>query len=195
MKWPKRDRECRAVIPNQVKDLERALKHVKEHVVCVQAGGNVGYWPKYLSTRFETVYTFEPDAENYDCLQQNVTEPNIVTQCAALGDEYSRGGLDGDPINCGSYQVCDGDDFDVITIDSLKLDALDFLCLDIEGMELKAIEGGIETIKTYSPVIMVEDKGHSERYGSKVGDIASFLEDYGYEVIDKIHRDIILARP
>lgn len=195
MKYPKRDRMCSMVADSELHTVELALKHVKNFRNCIQAGGNVGYWPKYLSTKFDTVYTFEPDEENYDCLQLNVGEDNVIKQRAALGECYSRGKVVGSPTNCGAYQVEDGDDFDVIAIDSLEIDNVDFVCLDIEGLELQAIKGAIDTIKTYSPVIMIEDKGCSEKYGYKKGDVAIFLESFGYKVVEELPRDVILARP
>lgn len=196
MRFPSRDVECRAVVPFQIGDVERALVHVKDFDTCLQAGGNVGYWPIYLSDKFKKVYTFEPDEENYGCLRDNVDEDNVIMARAALGDERTVGSLDGDPRNCGAYQIDEeGSDFDIITIDSLELTSLGLLCLDIEGYELKALQGGIETIKKYSPVIMLEDKGLSERYGSKKGAVETYLEEYGYEVVDRIHRDVILAKP
>jgi len=43
-----------------------------------------------------------------------------------------------------------------IKIDSLGLSRLDFLKLDVEGMELDALEGANETVHQFRPVILVE---------------------------------------
>ena len=66
--WPDHDRDCHPVVPNQLSDLDYALNYTKQNKVCIQAGGNVGVWPKKLSTIFDVVYTFEPDPENFNCL-------------------------------------------------------------------------------------------------------------------------------
>lgn len=191
VKFPRRDVECRQVVPFQVGDVERALAHVKKFDLCIQAGGNVGIWPKYLSGKFGEVYTFEPDRENFDCLIENTMGiDNIKPIMAALGDAEVFASLDGNPKNCGAYQICEGDDFPVFTIDGLGLDP-DFICLDIEGFEFKALMGGVQTIMRCHPVIMYEDKGLSERYGTKKGHIAEFLQDFGYKIVDAVHRDFI----
>lgn len=44
----------------------------------------------------------------------------------------------------------------VVSIDSLELPALDFVLLDIEGMELPALKGAHETIERYKPILYVE---------------------------------------
>ena len=44
----------------------------------------------------------------------------------------------------------------LITIDSLQLNKLDFIKLDVEGYETFAISGGFETIKKYKPIITLE---------------------------------------
>ena len=118
--WPDQDVHCHQVVPRQVKDIELALRYVDSPRVCIQAGGNVGIWPKYLANIFEYVYTFEPDKENFECLEKNLEGiVNIGYWNAALGNDVSRGTLSGNKNNCGAYQIEPGNDFDIIKIDSL----------------------------------------------------------------------------
>jgi len=44
----------------------------------------------------------------------------------------------------------------LLTIDSLGLRRLDFLKLDVEGMELEALAGAAETIARWAPAILIE---------------------------------------
>lgn len=57
-----------------------------------------------------------------------------------------------------------------------KIDALDFVKIDVEGHEIQVLEGGIETIKRHMPHIVIEINKESEKYIRKV------LERIGYEV-------------
>lgn len=60
-------------------------------------------------------------------------------------------------------------------IDTMKLERLDLLKLDIEGMELEALQGGIETIDRCRPVI------YAECIKARDGKALSFwLQKHGY---------------
>ena len=189
--WPDEDVECHRVVPGQVKDIEHALKYVKGRTLCVQAGGNVGIWPLYLSGRFEKVVTAEPDRENFACLSRNIGRAdNITAHMVAFGDARRVCALERTPKNAGAHQIIEGLEDKMITIDELKLPACDLIILDVEGYEPKALEGAKKTIEIFRPVIMVGDKGLTERYGTPKGWADSFP---GYKVAKKVHRDVVLT--
>ncbi len=191
--WPELDEQCRRVVFTTVEDMRPAIAIAAGRNCAVQAGGNCGVWAAWLAERFDKVVTVEPDPLNYWCLTQNVPK-NVLHKCAAFGDAPGMMGMDCDPKNVGAHQMAKGTGVKVITIDSLKLDACDYLCLDIEGFEMNALRGAVETIKKFRPVIQVEDKGLSDRYGTAKGDIEKWLEyHFKYRVYRRIHRDIILA--
>ena len=99
-----------------------------------------------------------------------------------------------DPVNIGAHQVQDGNDFEILTIDSLKLDDVDLLQLDVEGFEHQAILGALETIQKSWPLIVLELKGLGKRYGFEDEETIGLLEGYGYKIADRIHRDVIFLR-
>ena len=56
-----------------------------------------------------------------------------------------------------SFAISDSSSgYKMITLDSLKLERLDFMKVDVEGYELNVLKGGEETIKRYRPVIWCE---------------------------------------
>jgi hypothetical protein len=82
----------------------------------------------------------------------------------------------------------------VLTIDSLSLPNCDLIYLDIEGYEMLALFGAANTISNYFPVIAVEDKGLSETFGYKKGDIEYYLiHEWDYKVVERPGRDVILV--
>lgn len=191
--WPARDRLCCAVVFDTVSDMELALAQTSRRQVAVQAGGNCGVWASWLAERFGQVYTFEPDAANYACLEQNVPE-NVSHWNVALGDRRTQSGMSRDEKNCGAHYLAPGADVPVRTLDSYGLPGCDYLCLDVEGFELSALRGAQSTISRYRPVIQIEDKGLSEKYGVKKGDAEKWLaERFSYRVVGRIHRDVILS--
>lgn len=54
------------------------------------------------------------------------------------------------------YTPAQGDTVRMITVDGLGLPRLDFLKLDIEGMELEAMEGAMQSIAAHKPQMLVE---------------------------------------
>jgi hypothetical protein len=43
------------------------------------------------------------------------------------------------------------------------------MILDIEGMEPLAVAGAKQTLEKFKPVLQIEDRGHSSRYGFQEG--------------------------
>ena len=192
--WPKEDRDCAAVVFKTPGDMDVALEHCKGRSVVIQAGGNCGVWPRWLSDKFAAVYTFEPDPVNFYCLAQNCPQPNIITIQAALGDEPGFVDLKRERRNIGAHYIEGKGLIPTLRIDDLGLEACDYICLDIEGYEMKALKGAVRTLAEFKPVIQIEDKGLSDKYGSAKGDIEIWLHQaLGYEVVDRPHRDVIMV--
>lgn len=191
--WPINDVGCAQVVFDFV-GLETACQHCKTFDVAVQAGGNCGVWPVALSKKFKSVYTFEPDPTNFFCLGINTPQPNIFKFNAALGD--NRGCVDMALYehNTGAHYVAGPGPIPVLRIDDLGLSSCGLIYLDVEGYEFDALRGGLNTIKTFRPVIGIEDKGMSDKFGYKKGDIEHWLVNvYNYQVVSRPRRDVIFA--
>lgn len=111
------------------------------------------------------LYAFEPILEHF-FLSKKVIEVNSLSNiflfCAGLSDKLDLvkmqtsvnnvklGG--GSRIsNIGDETVC------TISIDQLGIENLSCIQLDIEGHELSALKGGLNTIEEYKPIILIED--------------------------------------
>jgi FkbM family methyltransferase len=73
----------------------------------------------------------------------------------------------------------------VITIDSLHLEKLDFIKLDVEGYEINVIEGAINTIKKHRPIITLESYVNLSKCSYSVDHTTSqfkILLDIGYSI-------------
>lgn len=194
--WPAADGVAFDHIRMYLPLLKTVARRCKRRQIAVQAGGNAGIYPAVLAEMFETVITFEPDAENFACLQYNCKDrSNVTAHKAAVGNSREpvrvqeiQGMRFGELcVNTGAYRVVPGGDIPQMTIDDLNLPTLDFLQLDVEGFELNALIGGLDTIQKYSPVIMVETFGHGD-------DPTVFLEDLGYHCVVKGHYDKVFVR-
>ena len=188
--WPSQDMNCRKAAMREVGDLDRIMAYCKKRDTVVQAGGNVGVWPLKLSESFGEVITFEPDLLNYQCLAMNAGRTaNIFAFNAALGDEIGKASLEKQASNAGAHYIKDGDDFPVMTIDTMPFKSCDLIQLDIEGYELKALKGALNTIIKFRPVIVIEDKGLDKRYSG--GKASDWLYFHGYRLVERINNDAV----
>lgn len=191
--WPVGDTECRPAVMRTFHDADVAIEVCKKRNVVVQAGGNCGIWPRYLATKFKAVYTFEPDADNFQCLSRNATASNIIKLQAALGQAGQVPvDLNRTPGNVGAHRVKTTGVIPVIAIDQLNLQACDFMALDLEGYEYFALLGAANTIAAFRPVLMIEDKGHERKYGVSRDALSALLEEHNYKLYQKVNRDIIM---
>lgn len=199
-RWPAYDTECAAVVFDSIPDLERAVGYCPQKRTAIQAGGNCGVWARHLADIFSQVWTWEPDPTNYHCLAYNtIYRKNVFCINAALGDVPGFMAMNApEPNNCGALQldpVIHNEPVAVQCIDEYRkqLGRVDLMYLDLEGYELHAIAGAVETINRCQPIIAVEDKGLSERYGVAKGDVLRYIETtFNYEVCDQYARDYVL---
>lgn len=108
---------------------------------------------------------------------------------------------DENPFNLGGLGFGDGgEEVSTTTIDSLELAGCDFIKLDIEGAEILALYGAVDTINRYRPKILFEYNHHqlSDRYFNMFAlnkeTPFEFLEKLGYQ-IKEIEADNYLASP
>jgi FkbM family methyltransferase len=193
---PDFDEVCIAALINELPDLKVSYALMNQFRTVIQAGGNIGVFPATMANQFERVITVEPDTVNYQALLLNVAGiKNIEHLQAAFGERAGTAAIDHIyPDNIGAHQLKAGNDIKVITIDSLDVHDCDFLQLDIEGSEHQAILGAEQTIKKTYPIITLELKGLGNRYGYSNEDTIKLLQDWGYEIVGRVNRDVIFAR-
>lgn len=163
----------------------RYFEHVKKFDVVIQAGGNCGMYPRLFAQYFKWVYTFEPDPLNFFNLVINNQLDNVVKFQAALGDvhgmiEIHRHSMS----NVGMHQVHanPGAHIPQLRIDDLALADCDLIQLDIEGYEIFALKGAVETITKFRPVVVCE---------KPTDEVNKFFLKHKYEPVSNSHMDTI----
>jgi FkbM family methyltransferase len=190
LKWSFRD----------LQNLERTLGFVKGRSVAVQAGGNLGLFPKRLAESFAFVLSFEPDPQLFEWAKHNAPEPNIKFVRAAIGNSresvslsQKRRDTSGRPTHEGLTHVCGRGDIRQVMIDDYDLKACDLIYLDIEGYELNALKGGIKTIQKFRPVIAVEINRNINYYGTKPDELRSWIIGLGYRFVFSMNSDEVFV--
>lgn len=182
-----------------IRDLESVqavLKHVPVREACVQAGANIGIFPKFLAKHFTACYVFEPSAELFPMMTANAPEPNIIRFQAALGEApalvgtaCTRRKAGPGPIHAGLTHIDGPGIIPTVRLDDFALPIVNLLYLDLEGFELFALRGAVKTIARCRPVIAVEINQNSGYYGVSKEDVSGFIEAQGYVHQLSIHSD------
>ncbi len=143
-------------------------KYLTDTDVVVTAGTNCGMYARFYAKMFKHVYAFEPEPIAFHCMVNNCPYDNVVKLNAAVGNGHGIVGIrraapGGHEFNVGMNQVVEPTEqyqIPMVTIDSLGLKNCNLIQLDVEGYEQYAIQGAINTIKQFQPVII------AERFGS-----------------------------
>lgn len=167
-------------------------QYIPEGGCVVDVGASIGdhtlTYAKWVGHK-GMVWAFEPYIEAYKCLVHNV---NSYLQVAAFNTGLSNS------VCQSSIQVCDNagasyitdsiGDIRLETLDCYEMDDVNFIKLDIEGFEFRAIQGAVETIKRCRPVMLVEVNRYAlERAGTSSDKLGKLITSLGYhiEITDK----------
>jgi FkbM family methyltransferase len=191
--WPNTDEQCFKAALRDVELIRQWMLGGRRQ--CVQAGGNCGVFPKALAAHYAEVYTFEPEAENFACLQANNMPANVRAFEAALGDSTQPIALYRTPANAGAHYVMCKGTIPQMRVDDLGLDACDLIALDVEGYELPALRGAVETIRRCKPTLVAEAKGHGARFGYSDAALERWVTALGYVRVAIIGRDRVWTLP
>lgn len=179
----------------QLDHLHAALRFVDHFGIALDGGAHVGSWTREMARKFEGVIAVEPAKDTYACLCANTHDhPNVRTVNALLGAEMGAGDLIDDDSrrgNTGSrfMRIRREGTIPIITIDSLGLEGLDFLKLDVEGTEYYALLGATNTIRQNQPVVVIEEKGFGRRYDLQPFAASNLLLSWGAHRVAQIGKD------
>jgi FkbM family methyltransferase len=183
---------------------------VTEGMVVVDIGANIGYYVLIESKGVGSsgrVIAIEPVEANYTLLQRNIrlnSCENVTPVNVAIGDHTGIAKIYlSRKSNCHSIvqkgSADESSDVRIMTLDGLVeqqgLKTVDLLRMDIEGYEFVAIEGMIETIRAFRPMIFLEIHPHLKSLNEDAAlGFVRRLKGLGYNVqcvIDRV-RDVPL---
>ena len=157
------------------------IRHELSHCdVILECGSLVGnhtvFFLKALGPK--KIIIFDADKESINQTRKNFelnavgqsSATELILYCKAVGDKKGE-------------TLIYSKKFEVTTLDSEIHEKIDFIKIDVDGMELEVLRGAQSIIKTYKPKIMVEVKNTSEVEFYKV------LDEIGYTVIRKFIRN------
>nr|NIQ13436.1 FkbM family methyltransferase [Candidatus Dadabacteria bacterium] len=183
------------------------LKLTRPGMVAYDIGANIGVFSFLFASIVKsggTVYAFEPEKNNYICLEKSLeinNIKNVFLDKRAVGKYKGkeifdrRGGafsgrLIGEDVKynqTGNIEYIDTINIDtLITVENVL--APDIMKIDVEGNEILVLEGMVNTLQKYSPIILCELHTH---LGESSNDVINLLIDNGYSIygLDEIIKD------
>jgi FkbM family methyltransferase len=158
-------------------------------MAALDIGANMGVYTYALAGIARHVHSFEPQAACCDVIASWAANRNVTVHHVGVGS--APGDLilhvpvvDGRRIGTrASFTAVEGPHEDVrvpiITIDSLGIEGIGFIKIDVEGFEHDVLVGAEKTLRRWQPALLVElDRGRQSResFDRSVG----FLHDLGY---------------
>lgn len=196
----------------QFHKLERALSFLPKNRrrVAVDIGAHCGLWSVHLVKLFARVEAFEPVPLHRELFAKNVPMERVRLYPVALGEV--EGMVDMQiPLETtgnahiaikgqhpGTHGVKHPDrhyvvkDVPLLRLDSARLDDVDFIKIDVEGVERAVVAGAKETILRCRPLIVVEQKSNESAYGDEKDAAAKLLLSWGLKKLDVMSGDWIL---
>jgi len=179
--------------------LDHILRFYKKPTmrVAIDGGANYGFMSNGFAQHFDKVYSFEINPNIIECLKYNTSiYSNIEIINKGLGLEEKEVSLgDGDG-RTGLVRIDKHGKTKskIIPLDSLNLENVDLIKLDVESYEYEVILGGIETIKKYKPLLYFEwSTNRSIGDENKRVEIFQLLDSIGYKFRDHRYWDFLFT--
>lgn len=174
-------------------DAELFWSLLEPNQTVLDIGANIGWYTLHACRRFptSTVHAFEPVPRTFDYLQRNTQANdlrNVVLHNFGLADRDGDGTFFVYPEGSGGASMADTSQRASVTevtapirrLDGLQLSP-DVVKIDVEGAELLAMRGGLETLRRCRPAIFSEMlRKWATRFDYHPNDILELLASLGY---------------
>jgi len=169
---------------------------IKPGMRVLDLGANIGFYTVLFSKLVGAngkVFTFEPDAQNYEHLEENTkTLYNVTIEKKAVSDKTGKINLYISKdlnVDHQSYDIGEGRDYeeaDAIALDDYFLDnvKIDFIKIDIQGYEPVALKGMSKIIRQPGKMTVFGELWPYglQKAGSSAEEYLQFLKKHGFKI-------------
>lgn len=168
-------------------------------------GANIGVFTLLMADKVGAkgkVFSFEPTPGIYKLLTRNIAVNNFHDRCVALnslvGDKDAEEVdfyVDGSQKLYVSSSMVNNERNSILhKIRMVSLDSyldqssqLDLIKLDVEGAEVRVLEGARKLLQKFHPLVVCEVHGHVvEQFGDSLDDLWQLMDEYGYKAINLV---------
>lgn len=192
--------------------VELAKQYIKKDSIVLDIGANFGQMSLLFSQMVGNngkVYAFEANNYVFNILTENIKANhanNIRTYHRAVYNRLDEILIFPEPDFIkykayGSYGLNPnaklGEKVRTITIDSIDFELpVSFMKIDVQGADLMAMQGAIETIKKYQmPLLFEYEEQFQEMFNTDFNDYVDFVYSIGYKFVKTIDKINFLAIP
>lgn len=153
-------------------EIDFLLLFINSSSVVYDIGANIGYHSLAFASKASRVYSFEPNEQSFQLLEKNTNHlSNLFSFNVAVGDATNEKvfieRLDlNTPTNYGMAKITSESDssheIKIVSLDSLDLAPPSLIKIDVEGFELKVINGATRIIENHNPIVFYEVQDHNQ---------------------------------
>lgn len=190
----------------EINELQEVDKILPDNPVILDVGANVGnhtlYWALRSPKKAKHIYSFEIIDETYEILKRNIEINNLQKRVTAFDFGLSNVNSSAKvQQKSDSFQSCcaileEGEGaYRFKKLDDVRIaeKKIDLIKIDVEGQEVKVIEGAKKFLTKYKPLIWVElwpedtDKLWVEGIRGNRAKYKALMDELGYEMVLKLN--------
>ena len=161
---------------------------VKKNQNSIDIGANLGLFAFFMSRASKHVFAFEPNPYPLENLK-DLVDSNVTILPIALGNNdgpveikipHHRKGWSSNGASLASKEINDGKIINIQCrkLDSLNIENIGLIKIDVEGFEIEVIRGAKDTILKNKPVMIIENEiVHTK----DTNELFTIMNEFGYD--------------
>ena len=179
------------IIKNQEPLLQKIIPLIEKDKCAIDIGAHQGTYTSVFKSFASSVVAFEPIPENIAILRTKFNKSIEIHECA-LGESQGQVTIyiphvDSKDITTRASVVEDANigfeqtevRVDMYSLDHFNIENVGIVKIDTEGNELEVIKGGINTIRKWRPLLVIEIE--ERHHPGESWNIINFVERLGYK--------------
>lgn len=183
--------------------VELAERYIKKGTAVLDVGANFGQMSLLFSRLVGAggvVYSFEAQKRVFDILNKTIEANNITNIKPQFCAVYFESGKtfhfpEPDFVRFGTYgsynlpiDAVEGQEVVSLKIDDLQIEKpISFMKVDVQGCDLFAMQGAVETIKKHQmPILFEFEQRFQETYQTSFQDYVEFVDSINYRFVETV---------